>query len=410
MQIIQGAGTVYTCQLGTWTTVGGGGGGTVTSVSGTANQIAVATGTTTPALSITNPFLPPGPIQTVAGTSSAPQYSFATETGFGWFRPATGRAGLAGNGAERFAISTSGSTYLIQPSTGVYGFGASSFTDASAPDTGISRDSAGVIDVGNGTQGNTSGTIKTATLTLTNALTLPNNSTATTQSANDNSTKVATTAYVNAIAAGSPAGPQYDYFQCQLQSTGAATSNACNSTINVTSGDKIAFFCAVFNNDTGTATLSASDSLTSTVSQLATFYGTNTGFRLSAWLLTATSSGADTFTCTDSASKTFWSLVAVKVTGTTAADVTSTNDAASGGTRLSGLLTTTVDNDLAFMWDGAGAGEGSATMSATGGFNIIQASNPSTYLGVKKLAKAGTYTLQMFSGSSTWSTLSVALK
>lgn len=44
----------------TWATPAGG--GTVTSVSGTANQIAVATGTTTPVLSLTNPLTLPGPM------------------------------------------------------------------------------------------------------------------------------------------------------------------------------------------------------------------------------------------------------------------------------------------------------------------------------------------------------------
>jgi len=54
-QNVLGAGTVYTCQSGTWATVGGGGSGTVTSFSaGTLSPLfttSVATATTTPALS-----------------------------------------------------------------------------------------------------------------------------------------------------------------------------------------------------------------------------------------------------------------------------------------------------------------------------------------------------------------------
>jgi hypothetical protein len=68
---------------------------------------------------------------------------------------------------------------------------------AAALDTGLSRDSAGVVDVGNGTAGNKSGTINAATY---GAGALANGMTATTQSALDNSTKVATTAYDNAAA------------------------------------------------------------------------------------------------------------------------------------------------------------------------------------------------------------------
>lgn len=54
----------------------------VTSVSGTANQIA-STGGATPVLSITNPFDPPGQIQGVAGSQSVPTYSFVGHTNTG---------------------------------------------------------------------------------------------------------------------------------------------------------------------------------------------------------------------------------------------------------------------------------------------------------------------------------------
>jgi hypothetical protein len=47
---VMGPGTVYTCQSGAWTQLGAGSTG-VTSVSGTTNQIDVATGTTTPVIS-----------------------------------------------------------------------------------------------------------------------------------------------------------------------------------------------------------------------------------------------------------------------------------------------------------------------------------------------------------------------
>jgi len=54
-------GALYTCANGAWVLIsGGGGGGTVTSVSGTANQIDVATGTTTPVLSLDAAITLPG--------------------------------------------------------------------------------------------------------------------------------------------------------------------------------------------------------------------------------------------------------------------------------------------------------------------------------------------------------------
>jgi hypothetical protein len=67
VRVVMGAGTVYTCQSGTWATVGGGGGGsgTVTSVLGTANQIASDGSTTTPTLSIPATFIAPGTISAV---------------------------------------------------------------------------------------------------------------------------------------------------------------------------------------------------------------------------------------------------------------------------------------------------------------------------------------------------------
>lgn len=54
----------------TWASIGSGGSG-VTSVSGTANQIGVATGTTTPVISITNPFIFPGKATLAASATGA---------------------------------------------------------------------------------------------------------------------------------------------------------------------------------------------------------------------------------------------------------------------------------------------------------------------------------------------------
>lgn len=85
-------------------------------------------------------------------------------------------------------------------SLSVFGFTSSTTLAIGSADTGMSRDSAGVFDFGTGAQGNKGGTINAATLNLTNALTLPNASVATTQALGDTTTKVATDAFVaNAI-------------------------------------------------------------------------------------------------------------------------------------------------------------------------------------------------------------------
>ena len=52
IQVLGSNGAIYSCDNGTWAIASGGGTGTVTSVTGTANQIDVATGTTTPVISL----------------------------------------------------------------------------------------------------------------------------------------------------------------------------------------------------------------------------------------------------------------------------------------------------------------------------------------------------------------------
>jgi hypothetical protein len=82
-------GTLYSCQNGTWAQIGSGGGGsgTVTSVTGTANQIDVATGTTTPVISIDPVLQLPGTLAgssaTFTGTMSAASYASSPAGGVG---------------------------------------------------------------------------------------------------------------------------------------------------------------------------------------------------------------------------------------------------------------------------------------------------------------------------------------
>lgn len=67
-QVVIGNGQVWTCQTGTWTQVGGSASG-VTSVTGTANQIDVATGTTTPVISLDPAINLPGSLTAGNGAS-----------------------------------------------------------------------------------------------------------------------------------------------------------------------------------------------------------------------------------------------------------------------------------------------------------------------------------------------------
>jgi len=69
----------YQCVAGSYAAVGGGGGG-VASVTGTANQIDVATGTTTPVLSLDPAIILPGTIQIPTQAATTPGIKFGSST------------------------------------------------------------------------------------------------------------------------------------------------------------------------------------------------------------------------------------------------------------------------------------------------------------------------------------------
>jgi hypothetical protein len=126
----------------------GGGGGAVSSVSGTANQVTVS-----PTTGATVVSLPAEVDLGVAGTS----------TGILGLNGATsGKAtitapAVAGTATNPISITNS----LQLPSGTVYNWNN---------DTGLSRDSAGVVDVGNGTAGNKSGTINAAVVSASSSV------------------------------------------------------------------------------------------------------------------------------------------------------------------------------------------------------------------------------------------------
>src|SRR5215472_97890 len=97
------------------------------------------------------------------GSAAAPAYSFLNQPGTGIYRdPTTGHVVFATSGTKFAAL---GNGWAI-PSTSVYDW-SSSADPNSAVDTGFSRLSAGVVAVGNGNQGDASGTLKAATVNAT---------------------------------------------------------------------------------------------------------------------------------------------------------------------------------------------------------------------------------------------------
>lgn len=115
------------------------GSGTVTSVSGTANQIS-STGGTTPVLSITNPFDPPGQIQGVVGSVGTPTYSFVGHTNTGLYELSdTLIVSANGTIAAQFTKSTGqvllGTTTNDSATTGNIGEYIASVTSATAGTT-----------------------------------------------------------------------------------------------------------------------------------------------------------------------------------------------------------------------------------------------------------------------------------
>lgn len=97
-------------------------------------------------------------------------------TGNSWIEEATGTTALpfrgvifedqtAGNITLLLSSSSSSHGFASMLSQGVFGWYAGSSPVSTVIDTGISRDSAGVVDIGNGTAGNASGGLKTAAIT-----------------------------------------------------------------------------------------------------------------------------------------------------------------------------------------------------------------------------------------------------
>jgi hypothetical protein len=141
--------------------------------------------------------------QMSAGTAAAPGLPFTNDTNTGLYRIGADNLGVACNGAKVLDVSTSG--------LGVTGTLTTS--GAATVSAGGLTVSAGGITVSAG------GLNVTGTVTLPSH-TLANGTTATTQSASDNSTKVATTAYVD-TAVGAVSLP--DASQAEMEAASSTT-------------------------------------------------------------------------------------------------------------------------------------------------------------------------------------------
>jgi hypothetical protein len=105
------------------------------------------------------------------GSASQPVYTSAKDktTGF-WFNTA-GAGAFSSAGTASVEFPQSGGVLGVRVgNTGNYNWSPNADPTQASPDTGLSRDSAGVVDVGNSAQGDKSGTLKAATLTAGTAV------------------------------------------------------------------------------------------------------------------------------------------------------------------------------------------------------------------------------------------------
>lgn len=177
----------------TWATVGG---GSVTSVSGTLNRIAV-TGSTSVTVDIDAAYVGQSSLTTLG--------TITTGTWQGT------KVGLAYGGTNTDLSATGGtSNYLKQASAGA------AITVGTIPYTDITGTPTGLPPTGSA-GGSLAGTYPNPS--IASSVSLPGSPTTTTQTPADNSTKVATTAYVDAAAKGTDAKDA-----CKYASTGALPS------------------------------------------------------------------------------------------------------------------------------------------------------------------------------------------
>lgn len=99
------------------------------------------------------------------GSVGAPAFDFSSETNTGWYRAAAGDVRLSVLGADHFRLLSTNGPILTALDTLAWGS-----SGVGSPDTGLSRDAAGVLDIGNGTQGNKTGRINIGAIGMPNLL------------------------------------------------------------------------------------------------------------------------------------------------------------------------------------------------------------------------------------------------
>jgi len=156
---------------------GGGGGGSGTVGTGTTGQLAVFSATPNTVIGSTHlddgataagyitstlPFLTP------AGTAAAPEYSFSASRADGMYSLGTGQLAFADSGSPVALFQMSGISFPMAASLGWTGTAGSA---AAALDTAFSRTGPATVAVGNGTPGNTTGTLLGNNIALAASLT-----------------------------------------------------------------------------------------------------------------------------------------------------------------------------------------------------------------------------------------------
>ena len=135
-----------------------------------------AIGNTTPAAGNFTTLSATGVITASAGNTAAPSINFG-DAGTGFYKDGTNIVGFTTNGTTTWVLFSDGglypgadNSYKLGNATNRVGSISSviyTFAAASMVDTGLSRDAAGVVDVGNGAAADFSGTIKAAHATFT---------------------------------------------------------------------------------------------------------------------------------------------------------------------------------------------------------------------------------------------------
>lgn len=112
-----------------------------------------------------------------SGTISAPSLAFSAEAGLGFYRSGTGEIAVAnGNVAGTNPFVFTPSTFRLGNAE-IVGWSSATAAASAAADVGISRLAAASLGVGNGTAGDTSGTMQATTLYAISALKTGNGNT-----------------------------------------------------------------------------------------------------------------------------------------------------------------------------------------------------------------------------------------